>query len=250
MVCWGGDPVVASMSDEIRITSRNGIVYGWVPDGFLQEWKLPPEDTSTHAPSMIVAVLSEAGLALAGRVRAVSAAGLQIVRFAWWDTGFTNRFELTALGPNGERHRLDPRWFAPYDMTFVQSRFYYLTKRAPLTGTFGVVFDHRIERALAEARPSDIEAVRERFATCYYHPVLAGAFSRFVTKTASGRKKRGGYWPHALAPPFHFQRLEPAGTFEPGMPLGAIEIAYEERFFDGTRFFPGHRGAVQTIPIP
>jgi hypothetical protein len=173
------------------------------------------------------------------------------VAFAWWDTGFTNRFELTALGPNGERHRLDPRWFAPYDTIFVQSRFYYLTKRAPLTGTFGVVFDDRIERALAEARPSDIDAVRERFATLrYYHPVLAGAFVRFVTRIAIRRQRSTGYWPHALAPPFHFQRLEPAGTFEPGMPLRGIEIAYEERFFDGTRFYPGHRAMLQTIPVP
>lgn len=59
------------------------------------------------------------------------------VRLGWTDTRLTNFFRFEAEGESGRVYHLGCGWFAPYDVVFAQSRFFYLRRRPHLVGTFG-----------------------------------------------------------------------------------------------------------------
>lgn len=173
------------------------------------------------------------------------------VPFAWWDTRLANQVRLQAVTASGERYPIDGRSFAPYDVLFVQSRFYYLVDVPVLAGTFGTCRSYPLFTALERATPEDLPGLRGEYgrvlAVPAVRPVFAAFVRRFVTNAIARRGE--GLLLEALAPPFHFQGTPPADAFDFAQPIERVDVVWEETFYDGDEVVPVVRGLVMSIPL-
>jgi hypothetical protein len=152
------------------------------------------------------------------------------VSFAWFDTRLTNHFEIYGIGDSGARYRIDPRFFAPYDIIIQQSRHYYAAPAPVIAGTYGTTSRWDLVEALDAATPETLGEVRRRFGRLQLSPPLANRLFRLVHRYLSNAERRGGRrsalsW---LAPPFHFQSTAADNSFDFQEPLAAVEIRFVE----------------------
>ena len=136
------------------------------------------------------------------------------IHFGWFDTNFFNFFTFQVEGASGAIYDLDPRFFAPYDIRFVQSRFFYLLHDKVLVGTYGTTQDFRIMKALEGASAADIESLKRDMGTNYYDRAKSADFASFIVRFLGNAQKRGGKFisVNYLGPPYHFRGAVPGET--------------------------------------
>ncbi len=171
--------------------------------------------------------------------------------FAWFDTKLSNYFVLYGVGESGERYRIEPRLFAPYEMLFVQSRFYYLLPSAALVSTFGTSRDHEVARALEGGSVADLPELRARHGRAATHRPAAAVFAAFTRRYLERAQERQGrrLWINWLAPPFHFQSMAAEDGYRYQERLVRVEVEFEERLFDGERILLAGRQPVLSFPL-
>jgi hypothetical protein len=161
----------------------------------------------------------------------------QLVPFAWHDSPVTNYFEIRAEGVSGRRYRLDPRFFAPYDLIVQQSRFYYIVQDRVLAGTYAAMFDSALLGSLRNSSVQDIPALRERYGIRYANADASERLKDFIQRSVQNAQIRGSRH-HALSwlsPPYHFRTTMAADTYTFQEKLTAVELRYQEWFYDGRR---------------
>jgi hypothetical protein len=159
------------------------------------------------------------------------------LRFAWLDSPMTNYFEFRAHGVRGGSYRIDPRFFAPYDLLVNQSQFYYLTQRKILSGTYATTYDRHALKALEGARVEDLPAIRERYGQRHWNKNATLLFAEFVQRSVRNAQRRGtrSHPLHWLAPPYHFQTSMSKDTYAFQEPIDEVTVKLHEWFYDGTR---------------
>ena len=158
--------------------------------------------------------------------------------FGWYDSRVANYFSISATGKSGARYSLEPRFFAPYDMLFQQSRFYFLVDQRVVADTYGSVRDYRVFRALEALAPAEFETLRRQFGVNHFDIRRTRAFVRFVSRfvhNAMRRKTREVPVLTWVAPPKHFQTVAPDNNYDFQEELVSVEISYREFFYDGDR---------------
>jgi hypothetical protein len=157
------------------------------------------------------------------------------VHFAWFDTKLNNFFTIYGIGQSGRVYNLGPRFFSPYDITFGQSRFYYLTKEKVLVGTYGTSQSYQLARLLEAASPADVESLKTRYGASLYHESLAKSFSEFLKLYVTKAQKHGSKFVaiNYLAPPYHFGRVSVGDRYDFQERLDTLHVYYEEHLFTG-----------------
>lgn len=171
--------------------------------------------------------------------------------FAWADTRMSNFFVIRGIGQSGATYRLEPRFFAPYDLTIQQSRFYYALNEPVLVGTFGTSDRFDLAQALETATIDDLDSVRQRFGRLHFDENKAERLRIFLQRSvmnATLRHKRD-HWLHAFAPPHHFQTTASPDAYLLQEPLTDITVTFEEWFNDGQRLIQTREVLVERIPI-
>jgi hypothetical protein len=173
------------------------------------------------------------------------------VDFAWFDTRLAGWFELTGVGASGQSYRIDPRYFAPYDITFQQSRFHYLRDGTALVGTYGVAHSHAIFSSLEGATARDVAAIDARLGRRLGNPRAADRWTEFVRAWFRASAARGARHvvPRWLSPPFHFQSFAAPNTYGGQEPLRELRVEYLEVFHEPDRLVPLRRDPVTTIDL-
>lgn len=173
------------------------------------------------------------------------------VLFAWWDTTSTRFLTYEVQTESGDRYELDPRYFAPYDITFVQSRFYYAVPQKLLPGTYGVTHRYPVFVALQTASVKDLPVIIERYGTRRFDPRLADGFRRFVQRyvEASMRDGTKSFPPSWLSLPYHFQTTFPANTYSGQSKIRSVHVFFEQHLFDGVEIHDVERTEVMTIAL-
>lgn len=193
-----------------------------------------PRARSHRALSLIparLAIPTALALIVAARVVFIT------LRFAWLDSPITNYFEFRARGVSGAIYRLEPRFFAPYDLLVTQSRFYYLTQRPVLAGTFATTYDLRMLEALEHAKVEDLPAIRRRYGQRYWDKNATLIFAEFVQRGVRNAQRRGTRdhplkW---LAAPYHFQTMTAKDAYAFQEPIEDVEVRWQEWFYDGKK---------------
>lgn len=62
----------------------------------------------------------------------------RVTHFAWFDTPLSHQFDVEVVGRSGAIYPVSRGFFAPYDFTFAQNKFYYLSSDPIVVGTYGV----------------------------------------------------------------------------------------------------------------
>lgn len=173
------------------------------------------------------------------------------VLFAWWDTRHTQFFSYEVETDSGRRYSLDPRYFTPYDIMFVQSRFYYILPRPVLPGTFGVTHRYPVFQALQEASVEDLPAIHRRYGISFFRPDLRYDFGRFIQRyvTAAMRRDDKKHLPGWLSTPYHFQTTFPNDNYPGDSKIRTVHVYFEEHFYDGTQIHDLQRVEVMAVPI-
>lgn len=150
--------------------------------------------------------------------------------FAWFDTKLVNYFEIYGVAESGNRYRIHPRFFAPYDMIYQQSRHFYALREPVLTGTYGTSIDWQLTEALQTATPDDLPEIRRRFGRDLYSANTEGTFLYMVRRYVESAQRQGyrKSWTSAIAPPFHFQTMMPDDVYDFQEPLTHVEIRFLE----------------------
>lgn len=164
----------------------------------------------------------------------------RLVPLAWMDTQYVNFSRYVGTTANGERYTIDPYFFAPYDVLFTQSRFFYLDKNSTLVGTYGVSPSYTLAQALDNISSMDqLGRIRRVAARRYYDPTHAHAFTDFLRRFVINAHARGGNpaWLRRIAPPYHFQRRPLEGAYAFQAELVKVEIVGYEYFHQDGRLY-------------
>jgi hypothetical protein len=173
------------------------------------------------------------------------------ILFAWWDTQHTQFFSYEVETESGERYSLDARYFTPYDIMFVQSRFYYILPQRVLPGTYGVTHRYPVFEALQDASVEDLPDIYERYAVGFFQSDRRYDFGRFIQRyvTAAMSRERKEFLPRWLSLPYHFQTSFPAENYPGDSKIRTVHVYFEQHFFDGTQIQDLQRTEVMAIPI-
>lgn len=173
------------------------------------------------------------------------------VPFAWFDSRYVNTFEIYGVDPGGDRHRLGGRFFAPYDVLFHQSRFFYLTAEPLLVDTFGTTLDLALLRRLEAVTVEDLPELRRELGNAWDSPSHGRSLARFLGRwvaNAGAGPDRGAIW-RWIAPPFHFRSSRAADAWDGRAPLVAVEVILVEQLHLPDRVVTIHRVPVLAVPL-
>lgn len=173
------------------------------------------------------------------------------VDFSWLDSKFVNYFTIYGVDEDGRRHRLEARHFAPYDILFQQSRWFGVTREPILVDTYGTVQSLELLRQLESIDPDDVPQLVREEGVVHYSPQQAEIFARFLKRWVEDAESWRGktFWPHRLAPPFHFQRGRPDDVYEGEARLESVEVYLERAYFDGERLLQARPVPVMKVPV-
>ncbi len=210
--------------------------------GVLWKWSLP--DPTVGKPIAIALVICALTLGAAHTK-------MTGILFAWWDTEHTQFFTYEVETVSGDRYSLDPRYFVPYDIVFVQSRFYYTVPQKLLPGTYGVTHRYPVFKALQAATTQDLPAVNERYAVGLFNQGRRNDFGRFVQRyvRAAMRGEDKNFLPRWVSVPYHFQTTFPADHYTGQSKVRSVHVYFEQHFFDGAEIHDLQRTEVMAIPI-
>jgi hypothetical protein len=176
---------------------------------------------------------------------------LTLTPFVWGDTRVANFFVIRGIGQSGAAYRLDPRFFAPYDLTVQQSRFYFAFPEPVLAGTFGTTDRFELAERLERATVEDLAEIRQAFGRVYFDSAGAGTLRVFLERsveTAMIRNRRD-HWLYRFAPPHHFQTTHSPNAYQLQEPLASITLTFQEWFWDGRRLQRTRDIQVADVPL-
>jgi hypothetical protein len=173
------------------------------------------------------------------------------VLFAWWDTRHSKFCAYEVETVDGRRMRLDARYFSPYDLMFVQSRFYYAVPRKVVPGTFGVSHSYPAACALNDMTPGDFADVLDRFGVNFYHERQANVYRLFLQRYLRNamKRERKEWVPSWFPPPYHFQTTLPPGSYLHGPKIKTLYVYFEEYLFYNDKIHRLSRSEILRIPI-
>jgi hypothetical protein len=173
------------------------------------------------------------------------------VHFAWFDTRLSNFFTIYGTGASGNIYELEPHFFAPYDIIFGQSRFYYLFNETVLVGTYGSTQDYWLAQQLETASPIEIDALKGEHGETFYNEHSSRQLIKFIKNYVSNSQKGSSQslLLSSFGPPYHFGSARANNSYDFQEHLTRVQIYYEEHFFDGQDSSRIRRTLVREIPI-
>ncbi|MGE0821067.1 MAG: hypothetical protein AB7G75_31570 [Candidatus Binatia bacterium] len=173
------------------------------------------------------------------------------VYFAWFDSKMSNFFEIYAVTEDGNKYRIEPRFFSPWDIIFTQSRFYYLTDNKILVGTYGSSFNYELTKKLESAHNEDIDHLKEIYGKSFYSSHSQMRFIQFVTeymKNAEVRREKF-IWLNSLSPPYHFRIFENENHFDFQAKIKFIELRQVEYLYTGKEIINVGNETIMKFPL-
>ncbi len=126
-------------------------------------------------------------------------------KLGWLDCGVLTKYDIILVGDAEEPTvRLDASFFAPYDSNFAQNRFYFLTQRSLLSGTFGACMHPQILEYFRDRRgESALEGLRADYGLPVRYDQADGKqFIDFVRQFVNNRAESPGNR-LGIGTPFH-----------------------------------------------
>ena len=142
-------------------------------------------------------------------------------------------------------------YYAPYDILFQQSRWFYLTDRPVLVDTFGTTQNQRLLRALEQIEHDELPDLIASAGRRVQLQPIRETFSWFIHRWSSNSETRLGkvFWPHLFAPPFHFQTWSADDAYRGDRSLRRVEIDFVQYFFDGEKVIPFEPETVLRVKV-
>lgn len=124
----------------------------------------------------------------------------------WYDTQFLEQYDIMVVGKSGEKYVVDPNYFAPQDMHFVQGAFCYATdNERAITHIYGTTGSYEVMKQLNEfTDPKQALALHRRGRMCS-NPKQRTVFDDYM-KRLFGNINRNGRpydWISMLGAPHH-----------------------------------------------
>lgn len=146
---------------------------------------------------------------------------------AWYDTPLIDQYDIYAVGVSGRKYLVDPNYFAPSDMHFVQGRLCYATeKERGITSIYGVTGSYSIMKQLNELTdPQQALALHRKGRVCA-NPKQKPMFDDFMRRFFSNINRYGRPydWLSNLGRPHHLQVSAQGDLFDEQERVVKVEL--------------------------
>lgn len=164
------------------------------------------------------------------------------VRLGWFDTPLANYYKVYAVTPEGDEFEVPNNFFAPYDIFFQQSKFYYLGGD-PLVGTYGGARNYTYSRQIAELTDAaSVAAMKaEKNLSSAHEPRIAG-FRDFIKRYMTNFIRDGAaepvWWRRLgfVRPPYHIYSWPRGPVYDGSQKVKTVVVRYFEVLFRKTEF--------------
>ncbi len=175
------------------------------------------------------------------------------VRLGWYDTRLAYTYRYQAVDAQGRSSQLAPSFFAPYDLSFAQGRFHYLSQQPALVATYGATRDPKVAAALLRARSlAEIEHLEAELGQRASDPAQAARFDRFMLRflAASNRRLGQHHWFAAVAAPLHIWTSARAPAYAGEQPIARLRVERVTTLWDGAALRELRVERVRELVIP
>lgn len=174
-------------------------------------------------------------------------------KLGWYDTPLTYTYRIDVLTADGERERLHPRAFAPYEDVFTMASFGYLSGDHPvLVGAYGVTMDGSVREGLDAARSAqDVFALEQETDRVTYRESRTRRFEHFLRTYIDNYNKASEHdWPwYWFHPPLQFWSQAPGATSLGSQRVVAGSVTEVTTFYDGTQLLQIREQEVARVSI-
>ncbi|MCB0343942.1 MAG: hypothetical protein KDD66_02445 [Bdellovibrionales bacterium] len=159
------------------------------------------------------------------------------VRLGWFDSPLSNYYKFYAVSPDGKEFEIPNTFFAPYDIFFQQSKFYYLGGN-PLVGTYGGVrsydFVKQLETLDSAAAVETMKAGRTARPIDENRKAALGEFvNRYMTNFIYEGGSEPQWWQNLsfLRPPYHIYSSPRGPAFDGSQKVQSVVVRYIETLY-------------------
>jgi hypothetical protein len=178
---------------------------------------------------------------------------LRSARLVWFDTPVNYMYRFEAIGEDGERGDLPPRFFSPHDLEFAFSGFSYLVEEQPLMSiAWGATGRHTAAGFKNAETVEEVFAFERAHGRSHHDPVRAERMRTFLVHFINNYNRapenyRSVPW---IAPPPALVTIPRENNFDVGRPIRRIEVTHVTTYFDGSVYREIRKFPVMTIEIP
>lgn len=167
----------------------------------------------------------------------------------WIDSRMNQMYVIEAETPAGT-YEITRNFMSPYDIIFDQNRLYFLSNESIVVGTYGSVRSFDVQKAIEQAGPEGLEAIKERYGRNYYDPAKIAEFDRFMITCFRNLNDRGhkNVFFSSIAAPTHTYTFS-RNPYAFQAPVHAIHINYVETYYDGKKIHHTQEKRIHTINI-
>lgn len=151
------------------------------------------------------------------------------VYLGWYEIGGFGYHTYRLVREDGVEVEVDPSFFAPYDLPFVQDRFVYLHDKKILFDSFGATRNRAVNKVFKDILNREaVEAAVEQFGTNKYNPAKKAVFDAFVVQFVRNKlREKNPVW---IASLMHVYRRGGHRRFIPQGVFTQLKIQYVELY--------------------
>jgi hypothetical protein len=172
---------------------------------------------------------------------------------SWYDTQLIDQYDIYAVGVSGKKYIVDPNYFAPQDMHFVQGNLCYATDgERGITSIYGTTGGYTIMKALNEfEEPFQALALHRRGRVCS-NPKQRAVFDAFMRRFFGNVNRHGRPydWLSALGRPHHLWVHSQGHLYDEQEPVEKVELWRRTVYAHGDRYHELESKLAHTVEIP
>lgn len=175
------------------------------------------------------------------------------VKLAWLDTNLNNSYDLEVVGLSGRVYPVSRVFMSPYDLSFAQNRFYFLSDENLLVRTYGAVVDREVAAALKTIQPGlNLQDLEQTKGKNYHSTESSQRFEDFLKTYFYHLNQRGSktVFLHYLGAPHHIWSFADANAYQLQEPVRQIRIKFIKTFYDGQKIHRLRDEVIKVIDIP
>ncbi len=156
----------------------------------------------------------------------------------WFDSKYSNYYQMYAENSEGEQEILEGSIFSPYDIYFMKTHFYFLHRDSILSRTYGSVKNYNLYAALdSMTNVQYLGDIKKRFGKSEFDEQKTVIFEEVLKRYFATKKSQQSFFYDFLQPPLHLYTMrQNAGVLSKDEKIVKIIIRYREVYFSGEKF--------------
>lgn len=148
----------------------------------------------------------------------------------WFDTNYVTVYRVFSVKPSAAELEIAGDFFGPYDLLLKQGRFYYLSRRPMLTGTYGGTSNYFLFKKLEEELSDEqLDTLVKREGELQFDGRRRREFCSFLRRFLEGYNFHAAageteFFADLFAAPSHIYAFPPGDRHPEGRPISSVRV--------------------------